>query len=63
MREDDHLKAAFVERYPHLGAKAVHVVALTGFGTIPTMHCDHDAREVSQWGIVRECLNGVVATS
>jgi hypothetical protein len=61
VRKDDHLKAAFVERHPHLGAKAVHVVALTGFGTIPTMG-DTMMREVSQWGHVKECLNGVVVT-
>jgi hypothetical protein len=49
MREDDHLKATFVERHPHLGAKAVHVVALTGSGTIPTMH-DSMMREGSANG-------------
>jgi hypothetical protein len=40
MRKDDHLKAAFIEQHAHRGAKAVHVVALTGFGTIPTIPVD-----------------------
>jgi hypothetical protein len=33
--KDDNLKAAFVERHAGLGVKAVRVVALIGFGTIP----------------------------